>query len=136
MVNQKVLLDSLHDTRLCDQLLVPDPQQCKIPQCKHILLVVLYCMYLIVKFCLVGNDDEANNLNLESDSIFAPGCFACNVVWEMKFNLHPRLKTSPLKGTVSRGIQALCSALSGFSVINRKNMFVYQDVNKNVFYLK
>lgn len=90
----------------------------------------------IVNFCLDDNDDDSNNMNVELDNIFPPGCFACNVVWETKFILHPRLKTSPLKGAVSRGIQALCSALSGFSVTNRKNMFVYQDVNKNVFYLK
>lgn len=89
-----------------------------------------------MNFGLDDNDDEPNNLDLGLNSVFSPGCFACSVVWETKFILHPRLKTSPLKGAVSRGIQALCSTLSGLSVTNRKNMFVYQDENKNVFYLK
>lgn len=31
VVNQKMLLDSLHETRICDQLLVPDPQQGMFP---------------------------------------------------------------------------------------------------------
>ena len=61
-----------------------------------------------------------------------PGAFACNVVWETQFVLHPRLKTGPAK----RGIQALESVLIRFPVINRKNMFVYQDNLNNVFYLR
>jgi hypothetical protein len=41
----------------------------------------------------------------------------------------------------SKGLQALRSTLSMFSVNNRTNMFVYQDTsgpnnNDNVFYLK
>lgn len=72
----------------------------------------------------------------ETNHTFVPGCFACNVVWETKFILHPRLKMNPVKSGLSRGIQALCSALGGFSVTNRKNLFVYEDVDKQVFYLR
>ena len=67
---------------------------------------------------------------------FMPGWFACKVVWETHFSLHPRLKTGPGKPGLSRGIQALRTVLNRFSVNNRKNMFVYQDHSGNVFYLR
>lgn len=38
---------------------------------------------------------------------------------------------------VSAAIQALRSVLNSFSVVNRKNMFVYQErATKSVFYLR
>lgn len=67
---------------------------------------------------------------------FTPGFFRCSPVWETPFLLHPRLKTGPGKSGLSRGIQALRTVLNKFSVSNRSNMFVYQDVLSNVFYLR
>jgi hypothetical protein len=76
--------------------------------------------------------DSASNSEKEGEQFFSPGAFACNVVWETQFILHPRLKTGPAK----RGIQALKSVLTRFAVNNRKNMFVYQETSGNVFYLR
>jgi len=67
---------------------------------------------------------------------FPPGHFACEIVWERHFILHPRLKTGPGKSGFSRGIQALKSVLNRFCVNNRRNMFVYKDNQGNVFYLR
>lgn len=90
---------------------------------------------------------------------FIPGHFCCDVVWSTVINVHPRLKMGPNMG-VARGetrserqeqrwaltcvcfwspaaIQALRSVLNSFSVVNRKNMFVYQErATKSVFYLR
>lgn len=67
---------------------------------------------------------------------FKPGYFSCPIVWETHFSLHPRLKTGPGKSGLSIGILALQKVLDKFSVSNRNNMFVYQDSNLNVFYLR
>ncbi|KAG8003235.1 KICSTOR complex protein SZT2 [Nibea albiflora] len=67
---------------------------------------------------------------------FIPGHFACDVVWSTIIHIHPRLKMGPNIG-VSRAIQALRSVLNSFCVVNRKNMFVYQErTTKSVFYLR
>lgn len=127
-----MLLTSLHDTRMCDQLLEPDPLN---GECW--ITIDLYDESNYQNFQFPDDsENEAPNPGTEINYAFVPGYFACNVIWETKFILHPRLKMSPLKSGVSRGIQALCSALSGFSVTNRKNLFVYQDEKKNVFYLR
>lgn len=139
VVNQKMLLDSLNDTRICDQLLVSDPQQSQSEFFYYIIrdqcLYVLHVFKLIFRYSIGEEDDIHSNIGCSND-IFSPACFSCPVVWETKFILHPRLKVSHLKGAVSRGIQALCNVLNGLIVSNRKNLFVYKDNNKNVFYLR
>ncbi|RZF32788.1 hypothetical protein LSTR_LSTR011434 [Laodelphax striatellus] len=116
IVNQTMLLQNLHNTRLCNPLLEPetteDDSWTSSPK---------------IKLQVGGN---------ETDNGFPEGMFACNVVWKTHFALHPRLKTGPGKPRLSRGIQALQTVLNRFSVNNRKNMFVYQDKNGNVFYLR
>ncbi|KAG8132270.1 hypothetical protein E2320_010139 [Naja naja] len=67
---------------------------------------------------------------------FMPGHFACDAVWSTTIHVHSRLKMGPNMG-VARAIQALRSVLNAFSVVNRKNMFVYQErATKSVFYLR
>lgn len=73
---------------------------------------------------------------MEASRKFKAGYFSCPIVWQTHFVLHPRLKTGPGKPGKSIGISALKSVLDKFSVANRKNMFVYQDKNSNVFYLR
>ncbi|XP_059469171.1 KICSTOR complex protein SZT2-like [Neocloeon triangulifer] len=114
LVNQIALLQNLHDTKNCDDLLEADLTKDNWESSKS-------------RSSSFKDDQE------QSQSIFKPGAFSCNVVWETQFVLHPRLKTG---GPAKRGIQALESVLSRFPVINRKNMFVYQDNLQNVFYLR
>ncbi|XP_054280353.1 KICSTOR complex protein SZT2-like isoform X2 [Macrosteles quadrilineatus] len=129
-VNQKMLLNNLHDTRMCNQLLEPESME-DIWRSSHSSAQIH------------KPDEEATTSEadtpvdyLEASLKFLPGSFSCPVVWETHFTLHPRLKTGPTKPGLSRGIQALRTVLNRFSVNNRKNMFVYQDHLGNVFYLR
>lgn len=85
--------------------------------------------------CFIEMSDETEpypTALIEASLKFTTGYFSCPVVFEMPFFLHPRLKTGPGKS----GIFALKSVLDKFSVSNRNNMFVYQDRDSNVFYLR
>ncbi|KAK2589304.1 hypothetical protein KPH14_007855 [Odynerus spinipes] len=117
-VNQYLLLQNLHDTRICDALLEPELNE---------------------DHAWRGETSSESGGSLQSNSSvvnFTSGMFRCPVVWEVPFYLHPRLKTGPGRSGLSRGIKALHGVLNRFSVNNRSNMFVYQENNKNVFYLR
>lgn len=118
-VNQYLLLQNLHDTRICDLLLEPESTE----------------DYNTWR----ETGGESGNLfqNHSSSALnVTPGMFRCPVIWEEPFNLHPRLKTGPGRSGLSRGIKALHGVLNRLSVNNRNNMFVYQENNENVFYLR
>ncbi|XP_014246112.1 KICSTOR complex protein SZT2-like isoform X2 [Cimex lectularius] len=128
IVNQTLLLNSLHETRMCDVLLQPEtaddlwnPNQ-SLP---------------FLKTLEDGVDIDMRGSYAETTQKFRPGSFSCPVVWQTHLTLHPRLKTGPGKPGLSRAIQALRTVLNRFSVNNRTNMFVYQDNSgSNVFYLR
>ncbi|XP_063220375.1 KICSTOR complex protein SZT2-like isoform X2 [Bacillus rossius redtenbacheri] len=132
LVNQTRLLQDLHDTRMCDSLLEAESSE---------YIWVAGNPVTLSDNNLTGTkvfDDEHLQSTQYSEGVkeFPPGCFACNVIWERQFFLHPRLKSGAGKPNLSRGIQALCTVLNRFSVNNRKNMFVYQDKSNNVYYLR
>ncbi|XP_076387408.1 KICSTOR complex protein SZT2 isoform X2 [Megachile rotundata] len=116
-VNQYLLLQNLHKTSKCSELLETDSSE-----------------------DYNWKSETANEFStaMQSGSIqnFTPGMFRCRVVWKFTFRLHPRLKTGPGRSGLSRGIKALHGVLNRFAVSNRSNMFVYQENNKNVFYLR
>ncbi|EFN84896.1 KICSTOR complex protein SZT2 isoform X2 [Harpegnathos saltator] len=115
-VNQFLLLQSLHDTRICDPLLEPESSE---------------------DYTWRGETAGGETGNLfQNHASASPGMFRCPVIWEEPFNLHPRLKTGPGRSGLSRGITALHGVLNRLSVNNRNNMFVYQENNENVFYLR
>lgn len=114
-VNQYLLLQSLHDARICDPLLEPESSE---------------------DYTWRGETGgETGNL-FQNHASASPGMFRCPVIWKEPFNLHPRLKTGPGRSGLSRGITALHGVLNRLSVNNRNNMFVYQENNENVFYLR
>ncbi|XP_018404829.1 PREDICTED: protein SZT2-like [Cyphomyrmex costatus] len=118
-VNQYLLLQNLHDTRICDLLLEPESTE------DH--------------NTWKETGGESGNLfqnHSYSTLNITPGMFRCPVIWQEPFNLHPRLKTGPGRSGLSRGIKALHGVLNRLSVNNRNNMFVYQENNENVFYLR
>ncbi|XP_023246457.1 KICSTOR complex protein SZT2 [Copidosoma floridanum] len=118
-VNQGLLLRDLHDKRSCDPLLEPESSE------DHKW-----------KGNESGADASALLLNNHGTANVTPGMFCCPIVCEVPFCLHHRLKTGPGKTGLSRGIKALQTVLNRFSVNNRANMFVYQENNGNVFYLR
>ncbi|XP_029156600.1 KICSTOR complex protein SZT2-like [Nylanderia fulva] len=120
-VNQYLLLQNLHDTRICDSLLEPESTED-------------YNTWRGENSTESGNLLQNHTSSASSNTI--PGMFRCPVIWEEPFNLHPRLKTGPGRSGLSRGIKALHGVLNRLSVNNRNNMFVYQENNENVFYLR
>ncbi|XP_076669350.1 KICSTOR complex protein SZT2 isoform X3 [Andrena cerasifolii] len=117
-VNQYLLLQNLHKTSKCSELLETETSEDYNWKAE--------------------TTNECTNTTQNRDSVpnFTPGIFRCRVVWEFTFQLHPRLKTGPGRSGLSRGIKALHGVLNRFAVSNRSNMFVYQENNKNVFYLR
>lgn len=139
-VNQSLLLQYLHDTRMCDRLLEPEDEKKDIWHSDNTTPTITrntsYARLKSIEDTSSDGMEFQQVAYLEASLKFMPGFFRCNVVWETPFSLHPRLKTGPGKSGLSRGIQALRTVLNKFSVSNRSNMFVYQDNNSNVFYLR
>ncbi|XP_041648166.1 KICSTOR complex protein SZT2 isoform X2 [Cheilinus undulatus] len=130
IVNQRMLLQDLHDSHVCNSLLVAESEE------------DIWKTESLYRQKLNTSDDynveesyQARDY-LAATMQFIPGHFSCDVVWSTIIHIHPRLKMGPNMG-VSRAIQALRSVLNSFCVVNRKNMFVYQErTTKSVFYLR
>ena len=104
-VNQMMLLDNLHETRGCNSLLEEgDPDD-----------------------MFNAFDDNVDTLAANLEGRYAPGYFACGVVWETRFQLHPRLTVGP-DAASSKGANSIVTTLNVFGVTNRRNMFVFQVI--------
>ncbi|XP_054994514.1 KICSTOR complex protein SZT2 [Sorex araneus] len=132
-VNQRLLLQDLHDSHVCNSLLVAESEED---------LWRSESLFHSRQRAPLPSDDYAADEScaprgyLAATMQFVPGHFSCDVVWGTVIRVHSRLKMGPSMG-VSRAIQALRSVLNAFSVVNRKNMFVYQErATKAVYYLR
>ncbi|XP_037624889.1 KICSTOR complex protein SZT2 isoform X2 [Sebastes umbrosus] len=130
IVNQRMLLQDLHDSHVCNSLLVAESEE------------DIWKNESLYRQRLNTSDDYNTEESYQARDYlaatmqFIPGHFACDVVWSTIIHIHPRLKMGPNMG-VSRAIQPLRSVLNSFCVVNRKNMFVYQErTTKSVFYLR
>ncbi|CAH2310511.1 Hypothetical predicted protein [Pelobates cultripes] len=133
VVNQRLLLQDLHDTHLCNTLLVAESEE---DIWKNESPYASYRQRILTSEDYTGEESYQPRDYLAATMHFMPGHFACDVVWRTVIHIHPRLKMGPNMG-VSRAIQSLRSVLNAFSVGNRKNMFVYQERStKAVFYLR
>ncbi|XP_067997638.1 KICSTOR complex protein SZT2 isoform X2 [Melanerpes formicivorus] len=133
VVNQRLLLQDLHDSHICNSLLVAESEEdiwkSETPYTSYRQRVMPTDDYSV-------EESYQPRDYLAATMQFMPGHFACDVVWSTFIHVHSRLKMGPNMG-VSRAIQALRSVLNAFSVVNRKNMFVYQErATKSVFYLR
>ncbi|XP_039512385.1 KICSTOR complex protein SZT2 isoform X13 [Pimephales promelas] len=130
IVNQRLLLQDLHDSHVCHSLLVAESEE---DIWKH---ESLYRPRMTHSDDYSADESYQPRDYLAATMQFIHGYFACDVVWSTVIYIHPRLKMGPNMG-VSRAIQALRSVLNAFCVVNRKNMFVYQErTTKSVFYLR
>ncbi|MPC08798.1 Protein SZT2 [Portunus trituberculatus] len=123
LVNQVLLLQDLHNTRMCNTLLEPETSE-------------EIWLHEDTKGRSVYDSEPEYRAFLEASFKFKPGAFACRTVWETRFELHHKVCTGKVG---SKGILALRTILNPFSVNNRKNMFVYEDKSGNgshVFYLR
>ncbi|XP_013978621.2 KICSTOR complex protein SZT2 isoform X3 [Salmo salar] len=130
MVNQRLLLQDLNDSHVCNSLLVAESEE------------DIWKNESLYRQRIANSDDYNAEENyqprdyLAATMQFIPGHFACEVVWSTVIHIHPRLKMGTNVG-VSRAIQALRSVLNALCVVNRKSMFVYQErTTKSVFYLR
>ncbi|XP_030063288.1 KICSTOR complex protein SZT2 isoform X2 [Microcaecilia unicolor] len=133
IVNQRLLLQDLHDSHVCNTLLVAESEED---------IWKTETPYTSYRQRMAPSDDYSAEESfqprdyLAATMQFMPGHFTCDVVWRTVIHIHPRLKMGPNMG-VARAIQALRSVLNAFSIVNRKNMFVYQERStKAVFYLR
>ncbi|OXB68491.1 hypothetical protein ASZ78_000428 [Callipepla squamata] len=129
----RLLLQDLHDSHICNSLLVAESEEdiwkSETPYTSYRQRVMPTDDYSV-------EESYQPRDYLAATMQFMPGHFACDVVWSTLIHVHSRLKMGPNMG-VSRAIQALRSVLNAFSVVNRKNMFVYQErATKSVFYLR
>ncbi|XP_053717013.1 KICSTOR complex protein SZT2 isoform X1 [Synchiropus splendidus] len=130
IVNQRMLLQDLHDSHVCNSLLVAESEE-DIWKNES-----LYRQRLNTSDDYSADESYQARDYLAATMQFIPGHFACDVVWSTVIHIHPRLKMGPNMG-VTRAIQGLRSVLNSFCVVNRKNMFVYQErTTKSVFYLR
>ncbi|XP_064137906.1 KICSTOR complex protein SZT2 isoform X4 [Loxodonta africana] len=132
-VNQRLLLQDLHDSHVCNSLLVAESEEdlwrSETPFHSRQRVPLPSDDYAADESC-------APRGYLAATMQFVPGHFSCDVVWGTVIRVHSRLKMGPSMG-VSRAIQALRSVLNAFSVVNRKNMFVYQErATQAVYYLR
>jgi len=107
LVNQQLLLRSMHRTRTVSELLIPKSTQQSVGP--------------------VDTETERST----SDK-FAPGIFQCPIVFHKLFGLYHRAATNP--GQVARSLEA--TVLHNFAVSNRSGIFVYKDETGAIFYMK
>ncbi|XP_060062042.1 KICSTOR complex protein SZT2 isoform X2 [Erinaceus europaeus] len=132
-VNQRLLLQDLHDSHVCNSLLVAESEE---DLWRSETLFHSRQRVPLPSDDYAADDSCAPRGYLAATMQFVPGHFSCDVVWGTVIRVHSRLKMGPSMG-VSRAIQALRSVLNAFSVVNRKNMFVYQErATKAVYYLR
>ena len=111
-INQLILLKQLHDTHHCSDLLVPQ-QTSSISNDK-----------------LSSTSQESSTPRKSRFFNHFQGQFECNLVHSIQFLLHSRVS-----GAVAYS-ELINSSLNLFQVHNRRGLFVYQDQEKNVFYMK
>ncbi|XP_067894144.1 KICSTOR complex protein SZT2-like [Heterodontus francisci] len=129
----RLLLQDLHDSHVCNSLLVAESEE---DIWKNETPYTSYRPRATASDDYSADDNYQSRDYLAATMQFMSGHFACEVVWKTIIHIHPRLKMGPNMG-VARAIQALRSVLNAFSVVNRKNMFVYQErATKSVFYLR
>lgn len=132
-VNQKSLLDELHSTKECNQLLISVDDKDHI--FKNNIRSTLNSTPISQAFFenYLENDFEIDTFNNQSLKVlrsnFTPGAFICDVVWEKHFSLHPRLHSKDR-------INSIKAVLSSFKVTNRNNLYVYQENSGSVFYFR
>nr|XP_039262825.1 KICSTOR complex protein SZT2-like isoform X2 [Styela clava] len=125
-VNQTLLLHEMHDSRMCNALLVEETEE-----------DIWKRDYHPTNF---GHSDEhgddTDRALLAATMTNAPGQFACDAVLETAIQIHPRLKATGNIAGKSNVMAVVRDLVINFIVTNRKNMFVYRLPDKSVFYCR
>ncbi|GFN80126.1 protein szt2, partial [Plakobranchus ocellatus] len=131
-VNQALLLKELYKTKTCPSLLVPEADE---DFAWSTIRSSSDRNYMDGSEEDEGEEGQQGYLAATMDLV--PGFFACPVVWQRRFYLHPRLRSYVQRGAAPYGVLVLRNALNTFLVQNRSNMFVIEELDSgNVFYLR
>lgn len=103
--NQYILLHHLNESRHCSNLLLPKQSSDDF------------------------DEDDEITMNNSSDSEFPDGFFQCELLKQWEFKLNRRVRPSQATNYLS------LNALHPFSVINRRNLFVFAHDNQ-IYYLR
>ena len=127
-----MLLDDLHETFTCHNLLVAEEDDQVWSRRESSPGKTLF----VSSKSEMGMPFEIVKV-VHGEFEFHPGFFECDKVWETFLQVHYRLKSSPgqPKGT-SRAMQAVRAVLERFAVSNRSNLFVYRESPGDVFYFR
>jgi hypothetical protein len=160
-VNQELLLEKMHQTEECDQLLVDDDIKDIIATNAGRLSIDDNETNVSKKFFqrpssliedfidkhdrnvkeqFADDDDHTTESDVISDIVrykFRPGHFACPMVWHRWFRIHPRLHACRYAGGTSDiGFKALRAGLEVLAVKNRSNLYVFKESNGNIVYIR
>ncbi|KAJ7386496.1 hypothetical protein OS493_008630 [Desmophyllum pertusum] len=133
IVNQRMLLHELYETKKCNSLLFPESDE---DIWKH-EDVQISVSPLGVHISKGDSKGRVTSKFVQVQFLFQPGHFGCNSVWYTHLPVHQRLFDTSGRTGISRGLKAIKSVLDRFGVSNRKDMFVYKDVSTGaVFYFR
>jgi len=113
-VNQLLLLEQLHRSRVASTLLLPHDSAEEDEEEEHRII-----------------EPNLQRRDSAEFSPFRPGIFGCPVLFETSFDLFHRCATNP--GQVARLLEA--TVLHVFAVSNRRRVFVYKDESGSIFYM-
>ncbi len=127
VVNQRLLLHSLHKTKYASSLLIPsnsELQQHSNPSAP----TGSSSMSAEDQQQLPSGSSEMKKLLAHQENDLSPGCFSCSLKFRCQFPLYHRIRDQALER-----LQA--AALEGFLIANRCMMYVYRDSSGSIFYL-
>ncbi|MEQ2207992.1 hypothetical protein XENOCAPTIV_022597 [Xenoophorus captivus] len=121
IVNQRMLLQDLHDSHVCNTLLVAESEE------------DIWKNDSVFRQRQNTTDDYNTEESYQAKDYlaatmqFIPGHFACDVVWSTVIHIHPRLKMGPNMG-VSRGELQNPVIISKGSKVKKvlKNIYILQ----------
>lgn len=132
--NQKYLLERMYNRRLGEDLLVPaGDMDTFLVYNPHVRKI-----QSMISANQINSKEQEPEMEFKIDkglgsSAFASGSFACSIVWQEHFTLHPRFFSTPLKDRMILFINSLIKA----SVEDRENLYVYKEDNcDSVFYMR
>ncbi len=138
IVNQRLLLDSLHKTKYASSLLIPSNSELQQQQQQHSNHSASSPTGSIgggevglsedQKQRAASGSSERNELLTHQENDLRPGCFSCSLKFRCQFPLYNRIRDQALE-------RVRAAALEGFLITNRSQLYVYRDSSGSIFYL-
>ncbi len=128
VVNQRLLLYSLHKTKYASPLLIPSNSELQQHSNRSASTGNNSSMSAEDQQQRPSGSSERKELLAHQEIDLSPGCFSCSLKFRRQFPLYHRIRDQALER-----LQA--AALEGFLIANRSMMYVYRDSSGSIFYL-